>query len=752
MSYGNPKTFSQSGLHYLALLIQDNAVPVDECFCQFASIDATSEDLESVKISKDAFLEVAAYLLGSFLDATGMLHLFHEMDIDRDGVLGIFDWRGALATAEYWLSEEGKQTSAAIRIQSVWRGHFERGALSMPAPGMFSIDNLFEPMENQKYWEDEDEEIFHDLIPATVIDDSLNVHDVLSALAALAHSKGFTAHSLFVYICKSSNFEPDKAFTLDDFIEAFVNLCGDQMTDQLHGLLSQAFHQLMDLNGNLRVSSAEFFWVMRQYFEAHHSDTWNEDQSSHDPVKLREKHSVSEQPASFSLSNDEVPKSKLYVETKTQRNTSANVTVNSAFHADEEISSAKSETKHVIGTYSSSSTTNATEAFLSPKTAGAAALRSAASVDELKEASEAAAAKQMAEAAAFKSAAEAAELKRSSEAAAAKQMAEATAMKQAAEKLFAEAAELKKTTEAAAAKQMAEAAAFLEEAAELKKASEATAAKQMAEAAAMKQAADAAAAKRAGENVAAKQAADAAALKQASEIAAAKRAAEAAAEKNTAAETRAKYATANASHLLATGNHISSATSRSDDLNASDLAPAASVSEPISSSRSKHAVFDPKTLVQNYGSSADENIRDHLSSSFPSQPPRPSSSGGLNVPKSVHFSLNRPSTSDGSLLRSELNAPAFSNAAQSYNSRLRNSQHNITTQNHSEAFTFQKRAQNRASSSFIDSSHRGSAEVPHKQNFPIKAEGPVVTKRVLLVETENACCWIRACAQKISAR
>jgi hypothetical protein len=133
------------------------------------------------------------------------------------------------------------------------------------------------------------------------------------------------------------------------------------------------------------------------------------------------------------------------------------------------------------------------------------------------------------------------------------------------------------------------------------------------------------------------------------------------------------------------------------------------------------------------------------------------------VPKSVHFSLNRPSTSDGSLPRSELNAPAFSNAAQSYNSRLRNSQHNITTQNHSEAFTFQKRAQNRASSSFIDSSHRGSAEVPHKQNFPIKAEGPVVTnrvllvepvitKRVLLVETENACCWIRACAQKIRAR
>ena len=55
---GNPKMFSQSGLRYLALLIKDNAVPVDECFCQFASIDAVTEGLESIKISKDAFIEV----------------------------------------------------------------------------------------------------------------------------------------------------------------------------------------------------------------------------------------------------------------------------------------------------------------------------------------------------------------------------------------------------------------------------------------------------------------------------------------------------------------------------------------------------------------------------------------------------------------------------------------------------------------------------------------------------------------------
>ena len=722
MSYGKAKSFSQSGVHYLALLIQDNAVPVDECFCQFASIDTTTEDLENVKISQDAFLEVAAYLLGEFLDAPGMLHLFHEMDIDRDGFLGICDWRGALASADYWLSIDGKQASAAIRIQSVWRGHFERGALIMPASGMFSVESVFEPLENQKFWEDEDEEYFQDRIPATVIDDSLSAHDVLSALAALAHTKGYTTHSLFVYICKCSKFEPDKAFLLDEFIEAFANLCGDEMTDHLLGLLSQAFYHLMDLNCDLRVSSAEFFWVMRQYFEMQHSDTWNEDEPTHDTFKLREKSRVAEQPAaivntskSVSFSNDEVPRAKLAVELQVQRNTSTTLSVNSAASVAEDVAQKNLESKKVVGT------ARANEA------------------DELQHLADA---KKLAESA--KQAAEAALLQHAAEAAAVKQLAETAALK-----LAAQAAELKKTSEAAAAKQVSEAAAskLAAEAAELKRLSQVAAAKQTAEAAAAKRTAD---------NLAAKQSADAAALKQSAEIAEAKRSAEVAAARQSAAEIRAKDAivTTNASHLLTTGKHMNSTTIPNANQSAPYLAPVAAVSASISSSRLKHAAFDPKTLVQNYGSSrADENIWDHNPSSVPSQLPRPSSSGGSDMPKTVHFSSNRPSTSDDSrMLRSDLNAQTLSRAAQSYQSRLPNSQQNIAMQYQADAFPMQQRAQNRTSSSVIDSIHQGSADMSHTQILPSNSESLTVKKRVLLVDTENSCSWIRACFQKIGAR
>jgi hypothetical protein len=749
MSYGNAKSFSQSGVHYLALLIQDNAVPVDECFCQFASIDTTTEDLESVKISQDAFLEVAAYLLGEFLDAPGMLHLFHEMDIDRDGFLGICDWRGALASADYWLSIEGKQASAAIRIQSVWRGHFERGALIMPASGMFSVESVFEPLENQKFWEDEDEEYFQDRIPATVIDDSLSAHDVLSALAALAHSKGYTTHSLFVYICKCSKFEPDKAFLLDEFIEAFANLCGDEMTDHLLGLLSQAFYQLMDLNGDLRVSSAEFFWVMRQYFEMQHSDTWNEDEPTHDTFKLGEKSRGAEQPAaivhtskSVSFTNDEVPRAKLAVELQVERNTSTNLSVNSAASVAEDVAQKNLESKKVVGAASANEADELQHLADAKKLAESAKKATEAAL--LQHAAEAAAAKQLAETAALKLAAQAAELKKTSEAAAAKQVSEAAALK-----LAAQAAELKKTSEAAAAKQVSEAAAskLAAEAAELKRLSQVAAAKQTAEAAAAKRTAD---------NLAAKQSADAAALKQATEIAEAKRSAEVAAARQSAAEIRAKdtIVTTNASHLLATGKHMNSTTIPNENQSAPYLAPVAAVSASISSSRLKHAAFDPKTLVQNYGSSrADENIWDHNPSSVPSQLPRPSSSGGSDMPKTVHFSSNRPSTSDDSrMLRSDLNAQTLSRAAQSYQSRLPNSQQNIAMQYQADAFPMQQRAQNRTSSSAIDSLQQGSADMSHTQILPSNSEGLTVKKRVLLVDTENSCSWIRACFQKIGAR
>jgi hypothetical protein len=141
----NPNMFGQSGVRYLALLIKDNAVPIDECFCQFASIHTVTEGLESIKISEDAFLEVTAYLLGDFLDAPARQKLFQFMDMDRDSFLGIQDWRKALAFAEYWMSEDGKKAFAAIRIQSAWRGHFERSALTLPASGMFTIESVFEP-------------------------------------------------------------------------------------------------------------------------------------------------------------------------------------------------------------------------------------------------------------------------------------------------------------------------------------------------------------------------------------------------------------------------------------------------------------------------------------------------------------------------------------------------------------------------------------------------------------------------------
>ncbi len=717
--------FHQSGVRYLALLIKDNAVPIDECFCQFASIDAVTEGLESIKISEDAFLEVAAYLLGEFLDASARQKLFQFMDMDRDRFLGIHDWRQALASAEYWMSEDGKKTFAAIRIQSAWRGHFERSALTSPASGLFTFESVFQPIENQKYWEDEDEEFFSNQIPATVIDDSLSAHDVLSALTALAHPKGFTPHSLFVHICKSSSFDPEKAFGLDQFVESFINFCGDELTDQLHQALLQAFKQLLDLNGDGMVSSTEFLWVMRQYFEAQHASTWIEVEPTLNVINVEK------------LTGTAIV--DLEPEVRSQI---ASVTNHEASTSSASISAIESTTAvaQMHASRASVRTQAANPATIQHATviAGPESIRSTSSVNDDAELSSsvniahAAAKMQLAEAER-----QAAKLKNSAEAAITKQLADAAATKLAAEKLFAEASELKKAYEAAAAKQMAEASAIQKQAAEValaKRTAEMTAAAQAAQTATQQKYSDSAASKRAAQVFDVNQAA----LEHAPE------------ENNFAVK----------SSKLATGKLVkSTAISISPVDDTSNLAAVSSGPEVYDPSPSKHPSFDTRTLVQHQDSVVANVTARHIKSvqNLP-QIPRPASSGGDHIaPKSVRFASNRPSTSDGTSnsLNSNAKMPTYSIASQSHQSRQPNSQQqSIIKIQDDEAVPATRRNQERPSTSYIASASadHGPTVMPQKQSLPEKAAGPEITKRVLLIDAENACTWVRACAQKIESR
>jgi hypothetical protein len=709
MKIKNPKLFNRSGMRYLALLIKDNAVPIDECFCQFASIEALAEGLESVTISKDAFLEVAAYLLGEFLDAPARFKLFEVMDIDCDGVLGIHDWRQALASAQYWMSEDGKSASAAIRIQSAWRGHFERGAL-LPASGMFTIETVFQPMENQKYWEDEDEEIFCNHVPVTVIDDSFSAHDVLSALTALAQSKGFTPHSLFVYICKSSAFEPDKAFVLNDFIESFVDLCGDELTDQLHQVLSQAFNQLMDLNSDGKVSSTEFFWVMQQYFETRHGATWIEAEPTrtNDNVLEVTRELDSRTTGKFASASIENPSDTMKISKnaagRTQNASSIQSQGAAAINANDS-SKANHSSTHVDMSLSTSNV----------QTVSCIQLAEAAEkAVDLKKSSEAAAAIQLAEAAE-----KAADLKKSSEAAAAIQLAEAASIKLAAEKLFAEAVDIKKSSEVAAARQIAEASAI-------------------------KQAAEAAA-KLSASNTSAVFTSDSAVL----QIAPSKRPVQIGgatlSDKSTTEESFAK---------LTKSVEIPFLTSHDE----SCLTPTSVGSASTSSSTSKYLAFDPRKLAQSHDNTiAGANIRDLNSILALQQIPRPASSGDLHTPKTVRFASTRPQTSDGSSSGSgrsaisNSDAPVPSYAAHSHQSRQPNSQQTTAMKMQDAAFPQSSRAHDKLPTSFIGSMENGPA-MPHKQKLPNKTTSSDFTKRVLLVDVENSCTWIRACAEKIGSR
>jgi hypothetical protein len=702
---GNPKVFSQSGLRYLALLIKDNAVPVDECFCQFASIDAVTEGLESIKISKDAFIEVAAYLLGEFLvDDSARLNLFYFMDMDRDGLLGIHDWRGALASAEYWMSDDGNQNLSAIKIQSAWRGHFERSALITPASAMFTIETVFQPMENQKYWEDEDEEIFFNHIPATVIDESLSAHDVLSAMTALAHPKGLTAHTLFVYICKSSAFDPDKAFVLDDFVEGFLNLCSEKLTDPLYEVLSQAFNQLLDLNGDGAVSYGEFLWVMRQYFEAQHAATWTEVEPTYSVERSMGAGFVVPEPESVNKVVSLVKNEANILGTTVILNESRTATAQ--LYANETVENTQNtSSRHVAATSSPN-----TMKDLSPQTNmnhSAAAIQIAEAVEQ------------------------AAQLKRSSEAAAAIQLADAAATKLAAEKLFAEAQELKKTYEAAAAKQIADASSI-------------------------KLAAEVAHANRDAQSLNAVLATGKAPLKLSSESAASKHASKfsEANVSSTVNGSKENYVSTKAS-IFGTEKPTEPAAIVNGSLNdASNAAHSSLGSAPISSTASKHTGFDPRALVHNY-----DFVNAEMTSMGANVTPvhnalRPSSSGDQYPSKSVRFSSNRPSTSDGSgnSQKSISMTPTHSYAPQTHQSRQPNSQQQFVMKIEDENLSSTKRSQERPSTSDSYSSDHSSAIKPHQQISASKLARPEFTKRVLLVEVENACTWVRTCAQKIGSR
>jgi Ca2+-binding EF-hand superfamily protein len=707
MSHRNPKTVAKSGIHYLALLIKDNAVPIDECFCQFASIEAVTDGLESVKISEDAFLEVSTYLLGEFLDGSERLRLFHSMDIDRDGFLGVSDWRESLASAEYWMSDEGKIAAAAIRIQSIWRGHFDRSALIIPASGMFSLESVYQPMDNQKYWEDEEEVVFYDRIPSTEIDNSMSALDVLSALTALAHSKGLTPQSLFVFICKSSAFEPEMTFVLQDFVEAFSNLCGEELTDQLHELLSQAF-QLLDLHGEHKVSCTNFFWTMRQHFETQHLSAWNEVESTSNPTKFLE--------PPFALSSD--------LKNKTGIGSLSN---------NEPLipCSTTNETGNAVAPLSGNSSTTNIEALTNIKlkdfsvsaTESITDFSSTKGMQEnvsLQHSHQAAAIKQFEEAAK-----KAAELKKSSEAAAAKELAEAFAIKLAAEKLFSEATELKKSSEIAAAKQLAEAAAI----------------KQAAEAAAAKHAADASAAFKVVESTALISAISAPG--QIFQV------------PTSSSDQEKERARAYYDSSSQSGKLLESAAGLGSQLKQTSSSTSSAGS---SSTLLTQSSFDPRSLVHHGISKTDVNTMSFDSLSILPQSLRPASSGEVHTHKVVRFTSNRPSTSDGSnsldSSRSQSfdsSSPALSYASQSYQSRLPNSQQS-TNVNQVSPFPVSRRAQNRPSTSFISSSDPSTASTSRNQNLQTKSAGPEFTKRVLLVDKENSCTWIRTCAQKIASR
>lgn len=700
--------FSQSGLRYLALLIKDNAVPVDECFCQFASIDAVTEGLESIKISKDAFIEVAAYLLGEFLDDSARLNLFYFMDMDRDGLLGIHDWRKALASAEYWMSDDGKQNLYAIKIQSVWRGHFERSALITPASAMFTIETVFQPMENQKYWEDEDEEFFFNHIPATVVDETLSAHDVLSAMTALAHTKGLTVHTLFVYICKSSAFDPDKAFVLDDFVESFLNLCGEKLTDPLCEVLSQAFNQLLDLNGDGAVSYSEFTWVMHQYFEAQHVATWTEVEPTHNIERSMGAQFAVREPESMS---------KVVSVVKNEANISGTAV---------SINESRTENTHLDANETVANTQNAKKITSSQHAAVTSAPNNMKDLSPQTNMVHSAAAIQLAEAVE-----QAAQLKRSSEAAAASQLADAAATKLAAEKLFAEAQELKKMYEAAAAKQKAEASAI-------------------------KLAAEAADANRTAQNLTTVQAAGKTTLKVPSETAESKHASIflEANLSSTVNGSKENYVATNSSNLATEKPMDSAAIVNGTRNDASSTVHSSLGSAPIASTASKHTGFDPRALVHNYDSLNAEMTKMDVNVAPVHNALRPASSGDQHPSKSVRFSSNRPSTSDGSGNSRNSNSmtPTHSYAPQTHQSRQPNSQQQFVMKIEDETLSSTKRSQERPSTSDSYSSDHGSAIKPHQQNSASKLARPDFTKRVLLVEVENACTWIRTCAQKIGSR
>jgi hypothetical protein len=613
--------------------------------------------------------------------------LFEVMDIDCDGFLGIHDWRQALASAQYWMSEDGKSASAAIRIQSAWRGHFERGALLL-ASGMFSIETVFQPMENQKYWEDEDEEIFCNHVPVTVIDDSFSAHDVLSALTALAQSKGFTPHSLFVYICKSSAFEPDKAFVLNDFIESFVDLCGDELTDQLHEVLSQAFNQLMDLNSDGKVSSTEFFWVMQQYFETRHGATWIEVEPTRKNDNLLE---VTREQDSMTNGN--------FASAAIENSSDTMKIPKNAAGRTQNASSIQSQGAVVINATDNSKTNHSsTHVEMNLSTSNVQTV----SCIQLAEAAE-----------------KAADLKKSSEAAAAIQLAEAASIKLAAEKLFAEAMDIKKSSEAAAARQIAEASAIM-------------------------QAAEAAA-KLSASNTSAVFTSDSAAL----QIAPSKRPVQIGgatlSDKATTEESFAK---------LTKSVEIPFLTSHDE----SCLTPTSVGSASTSSSTSKYLAFDPRKLAHGHdNTAADANVRDTNSILALQQIPRPASSGDSHTPKTVRFASTRPQTSDGSSngssrsTMSNSNAPVPSYAVHSHQSRQPNSQQTTAMNMQYAAFPESSRAHDKLPTNSIGSTENGPA-TPHKQKLPNKTTSSDFTKRVLLVDVENSCTWIRACAEKIGSR
>jgi hypothetical protein len=190
----------------------------------------------------------------------------------------------------------------------------------------------------------------------------------------------------------------------------------------------------------------------------------------------------------------------------------------------------------------------------------------------------------------------------------------------------------------------------------------------------------------------------------------------------------------------------------------SNLATASLGPERYEPSVSKHPNFDPRTLVQHHDSVvANETARDVKSVQNLPQFPRPASSGGDQIaPKSVRFASNRPSTSDGtgSALNSNAKAPTYSIASQSHQSRQPNSQQQSMMKIQDEAVPFTRRSQERQSTSVVASasSDYGPTVKPQKHILPEKAAGSEIIKRVLLIDAENACTWIRACAQKIESR